>query len=99
MTDKELELVSIRAIIEGRVQGVGFRHFVWQHASRLGLKGWVRNRWEGTVELVAEGEKDQISQLVSVLWKGPRMAFVTQVKVDPQDVTGEFQNFDIRSSV
>ena len=93
------QMICIHVVVEGRVQGVGFRHFVWQHANQLELKGWVRNRWDGTVELIAEGDQETVNQLISFLWKGPRMSFVTQVKVAQREFTGEFRSFDIRSSI
>lgn len=51
----EQEFQRLYAVVEGRVQGVGFRYFTQERAVLLGLNGWVRNRWNGTVELIAEG--------------------------------------------
>jgi len=90
--------IQIHARVEGRVQGVGFRYFVWENANRLGLKGWVRNRWDGSVELVAEGAKSDVDTFVQALWRGPRMSFVTQVKTETREATGEFGNFATRRS-
>jgi len=66
-------------LIQGRVQGVGFRWFVQREASELSLCGWVRNTEEGDVEVVAAGEPDDISELRASLRRGPRGARVDRV--------------------
>ncbi len=88
----------LHAIIEGRVQGVGFRAFVLRKASELKLTGWVRNRWDGSVEVVAEGERSQLDQLLAALHQGPRSAVVTQVTVEWEEASGEFRSFYVKSS-
>ena len=65
--------------IRGRVQGVGFRWFVHREASELGLKGWVRNTEEGSVELVAAGDEESLTELRASLKKGPRGSRVDRV--------------------
>ena len=67
-------------IVRGRVQGVGYRHFALQTARRLGLKGWVRNRINGTVEIVAQGKRAAIEAFLEALRRGPSMAYVTAVE-------------------
>lgn len=57
-------------LIRGRVQGVGFRWFVREHAQRLGLTGWVTNRDDGSVEVVAEGRRDAIDEFLLLLRRG-----------------------------
>jgi len=59
-------------LVKGRVQGVGFRWFVQQEASEIGLRGWVRNTDDGHVEVVAAGNPDDISDLKAALRKGSR---------------------------
>jgi acylphosphatase len=59
-------------LVQGRVQGVGFRWFVQREASELDLRGWVRNTEDGHVEVVAAGEPDDLSELRSSLRRGPR---------------------------
>ena len=93
------EVARINARIEGRVQGVGFRYHTWEIANRLGVNGWVRNRWDGSVEVLAEGEKTVLDELIAKLWKGPRTAFVTHVKVDKDKPTGEFDQFSMEKTV
>lgn len=94
----ELESMRVHVIVEGRVQGVGFRAFVVDQANQLGVKGWVRNRWNGTVEVVAEGDHAALEDLISALRKGPRASYVTNVDLEWQPATGEFHQFSMRSS-
>ena len=84
------------AIIEGRVQGVGYRAFVEQNAFSLRLTGWVRNRWDGSVEVMAEGERQDLELLLSALYRGPRSANVSNIQIDWQPATGEFGRFSFR---
>lgn len=91
------EKVRMRAIVKGIVQGVGFRYFTVYQAQRIGgVTGYVRNLRDGNVEVVAEGEKDKLEQLLAQLQKGPRGARVTSVDVFWEQPTGEFTNFGIR---
>jgi acylphosphatase len=80
---------SRRFLVRGRVQGVGFRWFVEREANALGIAGWVRNRADGTVEVLAMGAKEQLSRLYSRLRQGPRAARVDEVEIeDAQPVEG-----------
>ena len=92
------EQTRLHAIIHGRVQGVGFRAFVVENGLSLGANGWARNKWNGTVEVVAEGDRQLLERLLAVLRRGPRMANVTQVDLDWQSPTGEFTSFSVRST-
>jgi acylphosphatase len=65
--------------VRGRVQGVGFRYFVEQAAKALGVRGWVRNDDDGSVEVYAVGTSAQLSDLAGLLWQGPRWAEVRGV--------------------
>ncbi len=65
--------------MRGQVQGVGFRYFVTQNATALGIRGWVRNDDDGSVEVYAVGTASQLSDLAGLLWKGPRWAEVRGV--------------------
>ncbi len=85
--------------VEGRVQGVGFRYFVMGEAGDLGLTGWVRNRVDGSVEVIAEGERDKLIQFVHVLQKGSRSSIVSAVREEWLDGTGEFHNFSVRATL
>jgi len=73
----------VRAIIEGRVQGVWFRGWTVDEASRRGLDGWVRNRRDSTVEAVFAGEDSAVDEMVRACWQGPPAAQVTNVRTDP----------------
>lgn len=86
----------LHAVVEGRVQGVGFRNFVMETAYRLGLTGWVRNRWNGDVEVLAEGDREALGNLLNALHRGPRSAYVTRVSSDWQQASGEYTYFDVK---
>jgi len=82
--------------IEGRVQGVGFRMSAVMEAQRRGLTGWVRNRPDGNVEVVAEGPPDALDALREWCGQGPGLARVTQVREDRTEATGEFSDFTVK---
>jgi acylphosphatase len=69
----------VRLVIQGRVQGVGYRAFARARARALGLSGWVRNRPDGAVEVEAEGARRPLAELVDDLRRGPPAAEVTEV--------------------
>lgn len=73
---------SFRAIVTGRVQGVGFRWFVQDCAERLGVRGSVANRRDGAVEVQAAGDRDTLDELLAELRRGPSAARVQNVDVD-----------------
>ena len=89
----------LHAIVEGRVQGVGFRAFAIRKAEEFGLTGWVRNRWDGSVEVVAEGDRPLLDKFVAALFVGPPSASITRLTPEWQVATGEFPRFSARSSV
>jgi acylphosphatase len=95
MENSKIPTERLHAIVEGRVQGVGFRYFVRENAAALGLTGWVRNLWDDRVELTAEGSREQLERLLSFVRRGPRAAFVTQVKSDWQPASGEYKDFRV----
>jgi acylphosphatase len=94
----EIETTRLHAVVHGRVQGVGFRAFVVDTGVNIGVKGWARNRWDGTVEVVAEGDRQQLEKLLAALHSGPRMANVSRVDVDWQPASGEFSSFHMRAT-
>jgi acylphosphatase len=73
--------VRRRLVVHGAVQGVGFRAFVWRTASQRGVAGRARNRADGTVEVVLEGEPEAVDAVVRVCREGPRSAVVTEVEL------------------
>jgi acylphosphatase len=89
----------LHATVSGFVQGVSFRYFVLDQASQLDLTGWVRNRWEGSVELTAEGRHLDLETLLLALRHGPPMASVENVDFEWLPYTGEFSSFDVTRTV
>ena len=85
------------ALIRGRVQGVFFRASIVELARSLGLKGWVRNRFDGSVEVVAEGDAAAIEALRGYCKKGPADAIVRDLEIIDEPETGEFHAFGVRS--
>ena len=88
----------LHIMIEGRVQGVGFRYFVLENANALGLTGWVRNRYDQRVEVIAEGEHEKLEKFLVAIRTGPRGSMVTDVKPEWQAAQGEFNRFSIKST-
>jgi len=86
-------LKTLHLVIHGRVQGVYFRQSMQREAQYLAISGWVRNRINGTVEAVVHGEPAAVDAMVRWAHKGPEMAHVERVDVDPTD--GEYTNFEI----
>jgi acylphosphatase len=86
----------LTAIVTGMVQGVNFRWFTQRRASELGLVGYVRNRPDSSVELVAEGPRESLDRLLDAVRAGPAMAAVENVNVVWDTGTGEFRRFEIR---
>jgi acylphosphatase len=81
--------VRYRVVVTGRVQGVWFRESCREHAERLGVSGWVRNRADGAVEIEVEGAEDAVSQLVSWCRLGPPAAEVDGIELDELPVSGD----------
>ncbi len=90
-----MDEIRVRLIIEGRVQGIWFRDSTMQEALGLGVRGWVKNRMDGGVEVLAEGPEKQVGQLVAWCHHGPSRARVTKVYETTEDWQGEFDSFDI----
>jgi acylphosphatase len=91
------DAIRLVASVRGYVQGVGFRWFVEAEAAGLGLDGWVSNQPDGSVEVVAEGRKDALDQLVLTLWEGPAGSSVSDVSVRHEPARGNIAGFAIRS--
>lgn len=85
----------LEAVVRGRVQGVGYRAFVLDRARALGLTGWVANRDDGSVELVAEGPRDDLDRLLVALRAGPPMSRVDTVAELRGSPTGDFTRFGV----
>ncbi len=85
----------MHAYVHGIVQGVGFRFFVFQYGVNLGLEGWVRNRFNGEVEVVAEGSQEILDQFIQKLKEGPQMAQVDDVRIEWFDASSDLPPFTI----
>ena len=89
------DLVRVRVLLGGRVQGVAYRYFAERYASRLDVSGWVRNLPDGRVEVLAEGPEARIQTFLARLKEGPRLARVDSFEVRREPATGEFRGFRI----
>jgi len=98
MTASDKPLQARRYIVRGRVQGVGFRWFVEREAHMLGIAGWVRNNHDGSVEVLAQGTRDQLSGLHSRLREGPRAARVDSVEVSDEAASAGLGSFRIEGA-
>jgi acylphosphatase len=87
----------IRAVVQGDVQGVGFRAATAHEARRARIAGWVRNRRDGSVEVEAEGSDEAVDGLISWLRRGPSLARVTGVEIDDSLPPAGLEGFSIRS--
>jgi acylphosphatase len=90
------ERVRLMAVVHGFVQGVNFRYYTQRQARRLGLRGYVRNRGDGTVEVVAEGPRRAVGELYSWLHSGPPMAEVGRVEATWGAPSGREVAFEVR---
>ena len=90
------KLVRLHALVYGRVQGVNFRFYTQKEAAALQVTGWVANRPEGSVEVMAEGEEAALKKLLAFLNRGPSSARVERVETDWTEGTGEFDRFRVR---
>ena len=88
-------LKQVHLYVRGRVQGVYFRAAAQREARRLGLTGWVKNRADGSVELLVEGEEDQVKELISWSHRGPGAARVDAVDVRWRSFSGDHPDFRI----
>ena len=88
--------MTIRAIVKGRVQGVGYRFFTRRTALELGIKGYVRNLPDGTVEVVAQGSREQIEKFIDKLREGPPLAIVEDIELEELPEGESFDDFEIR---
>jgi acylphosphatase len=93
------ELARVHVWVSGQVQGVGFRAFVQQSGSILGLSGWVRNIGDDQVETVAEGPRQVLQRFVEVVSRGPRASRVEEARVEWESPTSEFRDFGVKHSI
>jgi len=90
------DIQELHAHVRGRVQGVGFRYYVVEKALGLGLRGYARNEYDGSVEVLAQGPRQALERLVAVLWKGPSAAQVSEVNTSWGQPTEHLSGFHVR---
>jgi acylphosphatase len=86
---------AFRALVEGRVQGIGFRYSARREALRLDLRGWVRNLPDGSVEVWAEGERTALTEYGIWLEQGPPGAWIREIHIEPREPTGFYSTFSV----
>jgi acylphosphatase len=97
VSDAPEPTARLEARVHGRVQGVGFRYFVLEHASRLRLTGWVANDAGGGVTVIAEGTRGALEQLLALIGEGPPAGRVDRTDPVWSPATGEYERFGVRS--
>ncbi len=90
------EKARAHVLVKGRVQGVLFRAATRDEARLRGVRGWVRNRSDGSVEAIFEGERKKVEEMIEFCHYGPPAARVSSVEVRWEEYTGEFKDFYIR---
>lgn len=88
--------VGVHIIVRGLVQGVGFRYFVARHAGRFNINGYVKNLYNGDVEIVAEGERGAVEMLIKEVKVGPRSAQVSDCVIEWTTADSTHKGFEIR---
>ncbi len=89
------QIERMHAFVQGTVQGVGFRFFIYQTGLNLQLYGWVRNRINGNVEILAEGSREKLDILLKETSRGPQMAQIDKVDVEWQKPRNDLPPFTI----
>jgi acylphosphatase len=88
-------MVRARILISGLVQGVSFRFYTMRKALELGVKGWVKNRGDGKVEVLCEGAENNVNMMIKWCLKGPEGAFVSSTELIWEEYSSEFETFQI----
>ncbi|NIR50071.1 acylphosphatase [candidate division KSB1 bacterium] len=88
--------VCVKLTVKGRVQGVGFRWFVQKTANKVNVNGYVKNLFNGDVEIEAEGARGRVEELIKEVKAGPRFAHVTDVFVEWKEYEGKYDSFDVK---
>ncbi len=91
-----IKKAGVRITVRGRVQGVGFRYFVYHAAESLGLTGYAKNLFNGDVEVYAEGRKEFLEEFVRKVKTGPSGAHITDAKVEWLEFKNKYDNFDVK---
>jgi acylphosphatase len=96
MTEAKNKTCQLHVVIEGRVQGVGFRYATCAQAEKLGLKGWVRNLPDSRVEALFEGDIADLETMLAWCQKGPALARVKNVEVSWNKAITQYSRFEVR---
>lgn len=99
MKGKSAAKIAKKFLVKGRVQGVGFRYFAERWATQLGILGYVKNTWDGHVDVYAVGSAVALEELKRQLYEGPRSARVTAVEESDEPVDGRYCRFMIEESL
>lgn len=91
-----MEKKRVHIVVNGIVQGVGFRYFTHRLGNSLGLGGWVMNLPDGRVETVAEGNTYSVGQFIQGIEKGPMSSRVDDMELEWEEYTGQFHGFAVR---
>jgi len=91
-----MKTLKAHLFIEGSVQGVFYRAFTRDLASKLGLKGWAKNLYDGRVEVLFEGSRELIEQAIRECWKGPAGSSVSNIDISWEESSSEYKGFEIR---
>ncbi|MCW4014162.1 MAG: acylphosphatase [Candidatus Bathyarchaeota archaeon] len=92
-------MIRAHIIVEGRVQGVGYRANTRRMANQLKLKGWVRNLRDGRVEIIVEGEEEMVERLIQWCHRGPTSAYVSKVSSETSEAQRDFDRFSVKSTL
>ncbi len=87
---------AVHIIVHGYVQGVGFRYYTKSNASRLGVVGWVRNKYDGTVEIWGEGTESRLKSFIQAVRRGPGHGHVDKLDIDWKKPQGNLSCFQVR---
>ncbi|MBE3089371.1 MAG: acylphosphatase [Actinobacteria bacterium] len=87
---------TYKVVLFGRVQGVGFRYFVESIVSKYDISGYVRNTFDGKVEIVCQGEEEDLKQFIDEIKKGPAFSAVTDIKIEEIEDSKKYSIFDIK---
>jgi len=92
-------MIRAHLLIQGRVQGVGYRANARRRANRLNLRGWVRNLRNGDVEILVEGPEVEVDRLIVWCHRGPTSAYVSKVNVEKTEATNKFDGFAVKRTL
>jgi len=89
------DVIRRRLLFAGMVQGVGFRYWAVRESAAFGVTGYVRNLYDGSVEVVLEGPRDEVTNFINVLRGGPPYGRVSRVEVSDEEPRGEYGSFGV----